>query len=127
MPEFYKIKENQVLKNTVEDVVSALHTAKSETLASIDSREYGVYFDSNQIIIFKGDIYVIGDLNNNIIEIINPASITNVTLGGVSLSSGELFFDRLSGEPNVTGTITISTENQSKIITISPSGSVSVN
>ena len=124
LPEFGKIRENQVFKNTVEDALSALDQAKSQTLASIDSSEYGVFFDSDKMVIFKGTVYSAGSADNQEVEISSPASISDVTLFG---GGDELYFSRLYGVPNKTGTITISTPNYSKIITIGATGIVSVN
>ncbi|KKR74818.1 MAG: Tfp pilus assembly protein, major pilin PilA [Candidatus Nomurabacteria bacterium GW2011_GWA1_40_8] len=74
LPQFSYIKENQVLKNGVSDILS-----------SIDS----------------------------------PATISAITLGG---GGSDIYFNRLSGSPSVTGTVTLSTTNYSKIITISATG-----
>jgi len=126
-PQFSKIRENQILKNTVEDVVSTLHSIQSQSLASIDSSEYGVHFQSDKIIIFKGQIFSEGALDNKIINITSPISISNVTLGGVSSTLGDLYFERLSGIPSKIGTITILGSSISKIVTISSTGAVSVN
>lgn len=126
LPQFSKIKENQVLKNATGDVVSALHNAQSQTLASVGFSEYGVHFQSDKIIIFKGTAFLDGDANNKIINIVTPASISNVTLAGISGTSGDVYFNRLSGVPNKTGTITISISSVLKIITISATGAVSL-
>ncbi|PIP69038.1 hypothetical protein CO033_00995 [Candidatus Nomurabacteria bacterium CG_4_9_14_0_2_um_filter_32_10] len=125
-PQFSKIKENQVLKNTVENVVSTLHNAQSKSLASLDSSEYGVYFQSDQIIVFKGTSFIPDTVGNEVMNIVTPATISNVTLNSVSDISGEIYFNRLSGSPSKTGTITISTSSFSKIITIYSTGAVSV-
>ena len=127
LPQFSKIKENQVLKNTIGETTSALHDAQSKTLASVDSSSYGVHFQSDKIIIFKGTVFSVDDPNNKTINIISPANISNVTLNGVSGASGDVYFNRLSGTPNKTGTITVSISSLSKIITISATGAVSVN
>jgi len=124
-PSFSKMRENQVIKNAVEDVKSVLHSAKSQSLASIDSSEYGVYFQSDKIIIFKVEIFSVESPDNRITEIILPAGISDITLDGVSSSTGDLYFKRLSGTPSKTGTVTISTSSISKIITISGTGTIS--
>jgi prepilin-type N-terminal cleavage/methylation domain-containing protein len=127
LPQFSKSREMQVLKSAVNDILSVLERAKGQTLASMDSSEYGVRFESDQVIIFKGMVFVSGNENNEIVDIISPATVSNVTLNGVSGSSGSLYFNRLSGIPSKTGTITISTSSYSKIITISATGSANVN
>ncbi len=127
LPQFSKIKENQVLKNTVGDIISTLHDAQSKTLASVNSSSYGVHFQSDRIISFKGVVFSANDPNNKTVNIAGPANISNVTLAGISGTSGDIYFERLSGAPDKTGTITISTPSASKIITISATGTVSVN
>lgn len=127
IPQFSKIRENQVLKNAVGEVISSLNKAQSQTLASLNSSSYGVHFQSDKIIIFKGTVFSVGDINNQTINITTPASISNVTLALASGSSGDLYFNRLSGTPNKTGTVTVSTSSFSKIITISVTGMASIN
>ena len=127
LPAFSSIKEKQVLNNGVENVISALNKARGETLSSLDSSSYGVYFSSGEIVIFKGTIYSSADPDNEIISITSPASISNVTLGGQSGGAGEMYFNRLTGSPSKSGTITISSPSYSKIITLSATGAVSKN
>ena len=127
LPSFSSIKENQVLNNAVENVVSALNKARTQTLSSLESSEYGVHFESDQIVIFKGKVYSAVDPDNESVEITSPATISNVTLGGVSGPEGELYFARLSGVPDKSGTVTVSVAGSSKIITISSTGTVSKN
>ncbi len=129
MPSFSKFRDTQALKTTAEDVFSAIDKARGNTLASVNSSEYGVHFQSDKVVIFKGTVYLPSDSSNQSISIFSPATISNVTLGGVSGSTGEIFFNRLSGAPSKTGinTITISVNSNSKVITISPTGTMSMN
>ncbi len=124
VPQFSRMRENQTIKNAVVDVISTISRARSSTLASIDSSEYGVHFESNQVIIFKGTSYSAVDPENETIDITSPASISAITLSG---GSTDLYFSRLTGAPSKTGTITISSTNFSKIVTISATGSTSSN
>jgi len=108
-------------------VIAVLGVLFSVVLPSVNSSSYGVHLESDKVIIFKGTAFSSGDADNETIDIIAPANISNVTLAGVSGSTGNVYFNRLSGGPNKTGTITISTTNFSKIITISATGGASVN
>ncbi len=127
MPQFSNIKESQVLKNTTSDILSSLNKAQSQTLASVSSSSYGVHFQSDKIVIFTGTSYSAGSSSNVSINVSAPATITNVTFGGVSATSGDIYFNRLSGAPNTSGTITVSSTNYSKIVTISATGVASSN
>jgi prepilin-type N-terminal cleavage/methylation domain-containing protein len=124
LPQFSKSRENQVLKAGVADILSSINKARGNTLSSLNSSSYGVHFQSDKIIIFKGVVFSSGDLNNETIDIKTPAVISNISfLNGGS----DIYFYRLSGAPNTTGTITISTTSNSKIITISATGVASLN
>jgi len=122
IPQFSKMRENQVLKSGVQDILSSLDKARSQTLASLNSSEYGVRFQTDKIIIFKGTSFPANDPSNESINITSPASISNVTLNLVSGIPGEMYFNRLSGSPSKTGTITVSTPSYSRIITIYATG-----
>lgn len=124
IPRFSKSRELQVLKSGAQDVLSSIDKARTETLASLNSFSYGVHFQSDKVIIFRGIVFSAGDPNNKIINITTPATISDITLLG---GGNDLYFNRLSGAPSTTGTITISTASYSKIITISATGVASLN
>lgn len=124
LPQFSKIRENQVIKSAVNDVLSSLNKAKTQTLASVNSSEYGVKFQNNQVLIFKGVVFNANDVNNEIVKIVTPASISSISL---TAGATALYFNRLNGMPNATGTIIISSPNFIKTITISATGAFSVN
>lgn len=124
LPSFQTMRSSQVIKAAASDVFSALDRAKSYTLSSIDSSEYGVHFESNKIVIFKGKVYSSTDPLNTEVAIVSPASISEINLTGGAV---DLYFNRLNGMPDKTGTITVSIPSISKIITISATGAVSMN
>ena len=132
LPGFSKIRKIQILKSTTEDVISIIEKARSQTLASLDSSNYGVHFESDKIIIFKGTSFSPGNVDNKQINIMSPVTISNCTII-VSCSpstngNASLYFNRLTGLPNRSGTLTISAPGISdKIVTISGVGHASVN
>lgn len=127
VPSFSKLRERQSLNNAVADVMTSLNKAISQTSASLDSSEYGVRFESNKVIIFKGQVFSSGDATNETINIISPAIISSVILNSVNSIPAELYFNRFSNIVSKTGTITVSTTNFSKIITIGALGTISTN
>jgi prepilin-type N-terminal cleavage/methylation domain-containing protein len=125
LPGFAKIKNIQALKSTTEDVISVLAEARSETLASLSSSSYGVHFQTDKVILFKGTTFSSGAGSNKITNIISPATISSINLNN---SGVDVYFNRLSGLPSTTGTITVSLSGVTpKIITISLTGPASVN
>ena len=123
LPQFSKIRENQVLKNGVTEILSSISKARSQTLSSLQSSEYGVHFQPDKVIIFKGVVFDVGATNNETIDIISPATISSIVIDG---GGSDIYFNRLSGSPSKTGTVTVSSANYSRIITISATGMTSV-
>lgn len=121
--QFAKTRENQVLKSGVQDILSSINKARTQTLSSLDSSEYGIHFQSDQVIIFKGKVFSAGAGDNESIILTTPASISAISLTG---GASDVYFNRLSGSPSKTGTVTISTTSFNKIITISATGIASV-
>lgn len=126
-PQFSKMKNSQIIKNASSDIISSLNKAQSQTRASLDSSPYGVHFQSDKIIIFKGITFSANDANNQNINIVSPAIISNIALTNGATS---IYFNRLTGLPSGTGTITVSISSDAsltKIITISATGLGSIN
>ena len=127
LPQFSAIKNAQIIKGAGEDILSVLGKARSQTLASLNSTEYGVHFETNRVIIFSGTVYSSGNVSNVIENISSPATISTISLTG---GATDVFFNRLSGTPNKTGTIVVSISSDAsltKTITISSTGEVSIN
>lgn len=127
LPQFSKIKNSQVLKSASGDIISSFKKAETETRASKDSSSYGVHFQSDKIIIFKGVTFSANDANNQDIDIIRPATISNISLSG---GATDIYFNRLTGTPSATGTVTISIagdQSMTKTITFSATGNASIN
>jgi type IV fimbrial biogenesis protein FimT len=123
LPSFKTTRDRELLKSVSSDVVSSLDKARSQTLSSLNSSEYGVHFETDKLVIFKGTTYSSLDVNNEIISIVSPASISSINLTD---SAVDVYFNRLSGAPNKTGTITVSVSGISKNITISATGTTSM-
>ena len=123
VPSLKTMRNNQLLKAVASDVFSALDKARSQTLSSINFSEYGVHFESDEIVIFKGTVYSSSDASNENISVTSPASISDINLTG---GAEGLYFNKLSGVPDKTGTITVSVAAVSRIITISATGVASM-
>jgi Tfp pilus assembly protein FimT len=124
LPSFKKMRENQVLKSTTSEVISVIDKARSQSVSSIDSSEYGVHFQTDKVVLFKGITYSSSDASNENIILTTPATISVISLTGGAV---DVYFDRLSGAPSKSGTITISVSSLSKTITISATGTASTN
>ncbi len=101
MPSLTNFQKKQSLKNTAENIVTLLNKAKSDSLSSFDSNNYGVHFESNQMIYFAGNSFSPGNINNKKVDFASGVIIPPV--GGIGLENGgdDVIFPRLTG--NVTG------------------------
>lgn len=121
LAKFKDLRESQALQVATTEIVSVLKKANSQTLASIDSSEYGVHFSTNAVIIFKGTSYPSGSDETTAID--DPAYISAITLAG---GGDDVYFNRLSGVPSTTGTVTVAVSGATKTITIGATGIISV-
>ena len=106
-----------VLKDT-DSIVSIMERAKSMSSNRKNDSSYGVKFSSSTAILFSGSSFASG---NKVSEYDLDVS---VKVSSVSLSSNntEISFDKITGTPNATGTIVVSANSYSKIVTIFGTG-----
>ncbi|MHA2055695.1 MAG: pilus assembly FimT family protein [Candidatus Hodarchaeales archaeon] len=109
------------LKNKTNEIVSSLRVAQINSISGKEDSQWGVYVDSNSIIMFMGSFYV------------SPGTSQDQTYdvqGRVSISPDpvEVVFDKLNGNPNSTVTITVSNNiGGSNTISVNEVGVVDVN
>ncbi|MFA6251337.1 MAG: prepilin-type N-terminal cleavage/methylation domain-containing protein [Candidatus Paceibacterota bacterium] len=129
VPSLSKFHNQQVLKNSAEDIFALLNEARNSTISSKNSNTYGVRFLSDRAILFPGEYYT-DSTSNKQIDFDQAVEIPST--GGVNLNTGgiDVIFTRLTGDTEKYGTIIIqliSDETQQKIINVSKIGMISVN
>jgi len=128
LPTLSKFKEEQSLKNTVSAVVAILNQARSDTLSSLSSTNYGVYFDTSKAVYFVGPTYTAGTSTNQVFLF---SDVTSVPVSGGLIFNGGgsiVVFNRLTGDTSNYGTIRIQLVSNSSIyktITVGKTGFVS--
>lgn len=124
---FSSFRDQQVLRGSVEDVLSTIAKARTATLAGLDDSAYGVHFQSDSLVIFPGSTYQAGAVGNEVVSL-NP--LTNISAINLTGGATDITFQRLSGVTAVSGTITVSlvsSSTQNRIITIQPTGTATSN
>jgi len=117
---FNSFDENQALQKDAAKVISVLEKARQQTLFSRDSSQYGVHFNINQVVLFKGDFYSSSDEDNVRTTLHSKVNISSKNLSG---GGDEVVFERLSGETNQGGTITLQNRlDASKAIVVTIEG-----
>jgi len=121
---FRSFDEAEALNREFANTISLLEKARQETLFSKDSSKYGVRFNTDEMILFKGEFYATSSTDNIIVKLHPKVLISDINLpnGTTSVS-----FKRLSGETSQSGTITLQSlldASNIKVITIEKTGIV---
>lgn len=98
-------------------VAQSLRRAQALSIAVDGDTNWGVKVQSGGIMLFKGTSYALRDTTFDETFVIP----TTITTGGVS----ETVYSKLHGLPQTTGTITLTTDNDSSSITVNSKGMVS--
>ncbi|MEK7453003.1 MAG: hypothetical protein AAB614_02095 [Patescibacteria group bacterium] len=83
------------LSTSSQNIISELNIAQSKTQASYQASSYGVHFENNQYVFFKGLIYSAADINNIFYQLPSNIEIVNISLGG---GGSDIIFDRITGK-----------------------------
>jgi prepilin-type N-terminal cleavage/methylation domain-containing protein len=107
------------LQNNVNEVVSALRTAQINSMSGKEDSTWGVAVTGTEIVKFMGANYASRDPNYDV-KFTIPQKIT--------ISSFELVFDKLTGNPSSTQIITLGNEiGESHTVMVNEVGVVDVN
>ena len=129
VPKLNDFRDNQTLKNTTADVVSLINEAKTNTLSSKNGSVHGVHFETDRMVLFEGGTYDSSSVNNKkvLFDPLVTLPWSNIVING---NGNEIIFDRLTGNTNNYGTITLELSGDStikKVITVSALGIISSN
>lgn len=120
-------RDNQILASDTENVLSLLKEARSQTVFSKNSSQYGVRFEPGRAVLFPGTIFSEPNANNKELPLHNGLTISNWSLNG---GGQEVVFERLTGKTSQFGSVTISLKNNPakvKIINIGETGIAGTN
>jgi prepilin-type N-terminal cleavage/methylation domain-containing protein len=119
VPSFIFFQKGSSLDNDAEKIISVLKLAQSKTLASESAGQYGVYFQADRYVLFKGQNYALRDVSfDKEYDLSSEVEIYD----GLS----EVVFDRLTGlvdDPGFVSLRLISDPSDGKTIYIEGSGS----
>jgi Tfp pilus assembly protein PilE len=117
---FSNYRAHHSVQAGAEQVLSTLAAAREKTLAGINNSQYGVHFQSDRLILFRGASYPGTTVQT--IDLDSTITIPTITLAG---GGTNVIFNRLTGATAQTGTIVVrlaSDATQSIIITIAATG-----
>lgn len=109
------------LDSGVRQVIALLRTAQSKTLAAESDTRFGVHFERDRAILFRGASYTPTSTANETVLLPRSLVIDPITLSG---GGADVLFDRLTGRTAHQGNVTIRTDSASRVVTIEASGQV---
>jgi prepilin-type N-terminal cleavage/methylation domain-containing protein len=126
VPSLSSFRNNQLLRGTTEELSGFIQEARSMTLSSHDSLQYGIHFEEDEAVRFSGTSYSAGAVDNEVFSIPQGMTISDISLFG---AGDDVLFERLTGQTDEYGTITLTLTATSaeRIITISALGIVDSN
>lgn len=124
---FGDLKRSQVLKTETERVISVIETAHSNALTAKDQSPYGVYIQSDRLVLFEGSTYVPNSSSNKEVVLLDGAIIASSTLSNATSS---IVFAKLTGETANSGLIELRVSFRKQtvrnIIQVLPSGIINL-
>lgn len=99
----YRLFEKRTeLEITAQNILATLKLAQTKTLASEDASQYGVHFENDKYILFKGDTYQEGAAENKIDQLPKRLEIHDIDLAD---EGNDVIFRRISGHTQQNGAI----------------------
>lgn len=101
---FRTFRNSKILDTSAEETLALLSEARGNTLSAKDGYQYGVHFESTQIVMYRGATYVSNDTNNKVVALDSAIEVSSVALAG---GASDVLFSRLTGNTSQTGTVTL--------------------
>lgn len=112
---FSGLNKKEILEKDVAGVSAFIRDARMLAVTSKDSSVFGIHFENDKVVLFKGSSYVAGGPDQKVFTLSKA-----VYMSGYSLNLGvpDVVFSRFSGETANFGTVTFSLDDDSASITI---------
>jgi len=109
--QYQKLKNQIDLQTTTFKITKVLHIARDQAISSLDSSDYGVHFDADRYVIYKGATYSAVDINNEVFTLSSGLEIYDILIGGGS----EVLFSQIHGTTTNSGSVNIRVINEPTI------------
>lgn len=126
VPTLRYFQKQSDLSDVAEGIINILRLAQAKTLASEAASKYGVHFESNKFVLFKGATYSSTSSGNEVHNLSSRVEIYQINLTG---SSSEVIFERVSGIADQSGDVSLRLKDdltEIKTITIQSSGQITL-
>ncbi len=120
-PLYYSFSVSEQLNTETQELLQTLRRAQIRAISGEADLRFGVYFLSNQYILFAGNSYATRDSDFDEVYNLSPTLFLSWSLGGPS----EVVFNKVKGTPSVVGTVTLtSVNNKTKTLSINQVGKI---
>ena len=110
--------ERNTARNKVNEVVESLRVARINAMSGKNDSQWGTTVTASEIVLFQGDSYATRNPDYDISYSV-PQS--------VNITTFEVIFDEITGNPNQTLTINIISDLTSRVVQLNELGVVNVN
>ena len=107
--------QTQTLDETMAGILETLRRAQNQAIFQKNDRAFGVKFLSDSYVLFQGTSYE---------EFPSEDESFSLPSGTTTSGINEVVFSKLTGIPNTTGTLTITSGNDSQVININEQGKI---
>lgn len=116
VPAFQFFRGESELNETAEEIINTLRLAQNKTLASEGASNYGVHFEGDKFVLFKGTSYDPLAPDNDTHNLRKRLEIYEISLAG---GGSEIIFEKLIGTTSQSGSVSLRLKaDVSKIRTI---------
>lgn len=119
---FSSFRNNKTIDISSDQILSVINKARVKAVSSEDYSRFGIHFEANRIVFFKGDIFVESAFSNIQTTLSPLVEISNISLneGGV-----DMVFQKLTGKTSNFGSLRVrlkSDNNKYKTISVKSTG-----
>lgn len=114
-------RETAALNQAVDETLELLREARAKTLGSEGAISHGVHFSPGSVTLFPGGTYATDNPANVTVTLPKAVTVSDILL---STTTGNVVFERLSGQSPAAGTVSFTAirSGRTKIIQILSSG-----
>ncbi len=123
---FSSFSKNQGLGNTADMILTAIGEARSKTLSSEGSNQFGVHFASSSATVFSGIVYDAASATNIVYKFPLSSEVSLLSLSG---GGSDVVFQKITGKTDQYGSVTIRLKSNiatTEVININNSGIPSI-
>lgn len=116
---FSDLSKSRTLEKDAVIVLSYIEKARNQTTNASYGNNYGIKFASSSVTVFPGTTYVSTNASNTVYTLGGNTNISNISLSG---GATDFYFQKITGKPTATGTVTLTNAGNTKSIIINSAG-----